>query len=939
VRGDMRDPNGKERPPFQLFRYGASLEFWYTSTVPEPARSAAQEPPLEVAPTTPMLRQYAEAKAQAKDALLFFRLGDFYELFYDDARLAAQALGITLTARSKGEDRVPMCGVPYHAAKGYIGKLVALGHKVAICDQLEAPGPGKQLVRREIVRLVTPGTLVDDEALEAREAMVLAAVAPGPAGEGTKPAVGISFLDASTGELRALPALPWDAALDELARARPREVLVPEELLGTPRAEELRKASGTLRLEGRAFRDARAAASLLQRHLGVATLDGFGFAGEPLSALAAAEALSYLQETQRSAAQHVVRLSISQPAQALWIDPSAVRNLELFRGPDGRRTGTLLALLDRTHTAAGGRLLSRWLSAPLVDLAQISARQDAVEELASASVLREDLAAPLRCVLDVERLLGRLAVGQGAPRDLAGLRNSLQQLPQLSARLSACRSARLAGLAPPLRTLDGLADLLSRALADEVPAGREPGFVRPGFRADLDALSDLAQGGRAAIAALEAQEKARTGISSLKVRFNRVSGFYIEVTKANLHLVPGDYQRRSSTVGAERFVTPALAEHESGVLSAEERRGALEQQIFDELKGAVLAESTKLRACAEAVAESDALLSLARVAADAGWVRPIVDGGGAIEIVGGRHPVVERALALGNEPFVPNDLVLDENRRLIVLTGPNMAGKSTAMRQVALIALLAQMGSFVPAQRARIGLVDRLFTRVGAADDLARGQSTFMVEMAECARILNQATPRSLLILDEVGRGTSTFDGLALAWAIAEHLHDRAFARTLFATHYHELCDLAREKPRVVNLTMAVTENAGRVVFLRKVVPGAASRSYGIHVARLAGLPETVLARAREILGNLEAQELDEAGRPVLAAGTGAAQSPREGRRAQLGLFGAAPAPTAEPAAVEEPRISPALHALGDSLRELDLSRTTPLEALLFLAEAQKKLK
>jgi DNA mismatch repair protein MutS len=937
VRGDMRDPNVKERPPFQLFRYEASLEFWYTSAVSEPAHSAAQEPPLEVAPTTPMLRQYAEAKAQAKDALLFFRLGDFYELFYDDARLAAQALGITLTARSKGEDRVPMCGVPYHAAKGYIAKLVALGHKVAICDQLEAPGPGKQLVRREIVRLVTPGTLVDDEALEAREAMVLAAVAPAPAGEGTKPLAAISFLDASTGELRALPALPWEAALDELARARPREVLVPEEMLGTPRADELRKASGALRLEGRAFRDARAGASLLQRHLGVATLDGFGFAGEPLSVLAAAEALSYLQETQRSAAQHVVRLSISQPAQALWIDPSAVRNLELFRGPDGRRTGTLLALLDRTHTAAGGRLLSRWLAAPLVDLAQISARQDAVEELAFASVLREDLAAPLRCVLDVERLLGRLAVGQGAPRDLAGLRSSLQQLPQLSARLSACGSARLKGLAPPLRTLDGLADLLCRALADEVPAGREPGFVRPGFRADLDALSDLAQGGRAAIAALEAQERARTGISSLKVRFNRVSGFYLEVTKANLHLVPADYQRRSSTVGAERFVTPALAEHESGVLSAEERRGALEQQIFDELKGAVLAESTKLRACAEAVAEGDALLSLARVAADAGWVRPLVDGGETIEIVGGRHPVVERALALGNEPFVPNDLVLDESRRLIVLTGPNMAGKSTAMRQVALIALLAQMGSFVPAQRARIGLVDRLFTRVGAADDLARGQSTFMVEMAECARILNQATPRSLLILDEVGRGTSTFDGLALAWAIAEHLHDRAFARTLFATHYHELCDLAREKPRVVNLTMAVVEKDGRVIFLRKVVPGAASRSYGIHVARLAGLPETVLARAREILGNLEAQELDEAGRPVLAAGTGTAEAPRKGRRAQLGLFGAAPPPALP--AVEEPRSGSALHALADSLRELDLSRTTPLEALLFLAEAQKKLK
>ncbi|GAC1338236.1 MAG: DNA mismatch repair protein MutS [Myxococcales bacterium] len=884
-----------------------------------------------------MLRQYAEAKAQAKDALLFFRLGDFYELFYDDARLAAQALGITLTARSKGEDRVPMCGVPYHAARGYVAKLVALGHKVAICDQLEAPGPGKQLVRREIVRLVTPGTLVDDEALEAREAMVLAAVALAPAGEGAQPKAALAFLDASTGELRALPALPWDEALDELARARPREVLVPDELLGTAGAEALRKASGALRLEGRAFRDPGGAAVFLQRHLGVATLDGFGFGGEPLSAAAAAEALSYLQETQRSAARHVVRLALSRPTQALWIDPSAVRNLELFRAPDGRRTGTLLALLDRTHTAAGGRLLSAWLSAPLVDLVQIAARQDAVEELFGASVLREELAGPLRCVLDVERLLGRLAVGQGAPRDLAGLRGSLQQLPVLDARLAACGSARLCALSPPLRTLDGLRDLLGRALADEVPAGREPGFVRPGFRADLDAIADLAQGGRAAIAALEAQEKQRTGISSLKVRFNRVSGFYIEVTKANLHLVPPDYQRRSSTVGAERFITPALAEHEAGVLSAEERRAALEQQIFEELKAAVLAESVRLRACAEAVAETDALLSLARVAADAGWVRPVVDGGDAIEISGGRHPVVERALALGNEPFVPNDLLLDETRRLIILTGPNMAGKSTAMRQVAIIALLAQMGSFVPARSARVGLVDRLFTRVGAADDLARGQSTFMVEMAECARILHQATPRSLLILDEVGRGTSTFDGLALAWAIAEHLHDRSFSRTLFATHYHELCDLAREKKRAINLTMAVTDVDGRVIFLRKVVPGAASRSYGIHVARLAGLPEAVLTRAREILGNLEAQELDEAGHPALAAGGGPARAARRARRAQLGLFGGAPsAPEAPPEAAAPVA---AHQALAEQVRGLDLARTTPLEALLFLAAAQKQLK
>src|SRR5713226_2153375 len=731
------EPNGGPLPGISPPRCGRAA-FWYTAGVAEPVQVVSETP------STPMLRQYQEAKAQAKDALRFFRLGDFYELFYDDARVAAQLLGITLTSRAKGDDRVPMAGVPHHAAKGYVARLVAAGYKVALCDQVEVPGPGKQLVRREIVRLVTPGTVFDEE--DAREPVWLGALAL----EGER--VAVALLDASTGELRALQPGGVESALDELQRAQPRELLLPEELLGTPLEEALKKASGAVRIEGRAPRGPAEAQRFLQRHLGVATLDGFGLR-EPLSVQAAAEALSYLQETQRSAAQHVVRVQVEQPAQALWIDPSAVRNLELFRGPDGRRTGTLLSVVDRTLTAAGSRMLSRWLSAPLADAFAIGARQDAVEELSQAAVAREEISDALRGVLDVERLLGRLAVGQGAPR--------------------------LRDLAPPLGAPADLCAFLDRALADEIPAGREPGFVRQGYRSDLDELADLAQGGRAAIAALEAQERARTGIQSLKVRYNRVTGFYIEVTKPNLHLVPGDYQRRSSTVGAERFIMPALAEHEARVLSAEERRAALEQQIFDELRTAVLARSADLRACAAAAAEADALLSFARIAAEAGWVRPLVDGSDVIEEAQGRHPVVERALAASGEgPFVPNDLSLDSERRLVVLTGPNMAGKSTAMRQVAMIVVLAQAGSFVPAQRARIGLVDRLFTRVGAADDLARGQSTFMVEMAECARILHQATPRSLLLLDEVGRGTSTFDGLALAWAIAEHLHDVARSPT-----------------------------------------------------------------------------------------------------------------------------------------------------------------
>jgi len=867
-----------------------------------------------------MLRQYHEAKAQAKEALLFFRLGDFYELFYEDARLAAQLLGITLTSRAKGDDRVPMAGVPYHAAKAYVVRLVAAGYKVALCDQVEVPGPGKQLVRREIVRLVTPGTVFEED--DAREPVWLGALAL------DDERCALALLDASTGELRALQPGPFGAVLDELQRARPKELLVPEDLLGTPRADAALRASCAVRIEGRTPRGGAEAQRFLQRHLGVATLDGFGLR-EPLSIEASADALSYLQETQRSAAQHVVRVQVEQPSQALWIDPSAVQNLELFRGPDGRRDRTLLSVVDRTLTAAGSRMLARWLAAPLAQVQPIAARHDVVDELSQAAVVREELAEELRGVLDIERLLGRLAVGQGVPRDLGGLRASLRRMPALSRRLAACSSPLLRELAPALAGVSDLCALLEGALAEELPAGREPGFVRTGYRADLDELADLAQGGRAAIASLEAEERARTGIQSLKIRYNRVSGFYIEVTKPNLHLVPADYQRRSSTVGAERFVTPALTDHEARVLAADERRAALEQQIFEELRAAMLARSAELRACAAATAEADALLSLARVASESGWVRPVIDESDVIEVIQGRHPVVERALAAsGDGPFVPNDLALDSQRRLVVLTGPNMAGKSTAMRQVALIVVLAQAGSFVPAQRVRIGLVDRLFTRVGAADDLARGQSTFMVEMAECARILHQATPRSLLLLDEVGRGTSTFDGLALAWAIAEHLHDVSRARTLFATHYHELCDLAREKPHAVNLTMAVSDVNGRVVFLRRVVPGAASRSYGIHVARLAGLPEVVIARAREILANLESQELDEAGHPALA-------SARKKARAQLGLFGDARVASAPPQLPSDPGAT----ELAEALRAVDLSRMTPLEALLWLHEQQKKLR
>ena len=873
-------------------------------------------------PATPMMRQYLETKARYPDAILFFRLGDFYEMFFEDALAASDALQITLTSRAKGDERVPMCGVPYHAARGYVSKLLEKGFKVAICDQVEPPGKSA-LVRREVTRVVTPGMVFDEAALEPREASYVGAVAPGDG------RVGIALLDASTGELR-LGEVGDDArAVDELRRAGIRELLLPAGA-AAERADALTRGAGVPAAR-RPDADFERADERLRRHLGVAALDGYGVAGLPLGLAAAAAALAYLAETQRAEPRHVDRLARLATEDALLLDEATRTNLEIERTlSGGRKKGTLLALLDRTATAPGGRRLAEWLRYPLTDLGAIAERLDGVEELVGSSVAREDLAAALRPVADAERLLARLVLGQGNARDLRALANALLALPSLAELLAARSAALLRDAAARLRGLEELAAHLDAGVAEEPPATlAEGGLIRRGHSSELDEIVAAAEDGKGVIAAMEAKERERTGIGSLKVRFNRVFGYYIEVTKPNLHLVPEGYERRQTTVGGERFVTPELKAFEERVLTAEERRLALEQRLFEALRARVVEAAARIRNAADAVASADALLSLARVAAERGYARPQVDGSEALEIEDGRHPVVEAVLPDGPAAFVPNDVRVasrgapecDQHGSVLVVTGPNMAGKSTVMRQAALIALLAQMGSFVPARRARVGVVDRIFTRVGASDDLARGRSTFMVEMTETAAILHNATRRSLVVLDEIGRGTSTFDGVSIAWAVAEHLHDAVGCRTLFATHYHELQDLARERPAVRNLTVAVREVGDRVVFLRKLVQGGASRSYGIEVAKLAGLPPEVLARAREILKNLEAMEVDEGGHAALARGRRRKADPAS----QLGLFGGA---QADPAAAE----------VAKALRGLDVDGLRPLDALNLVAGWKKKL-
>jgi len=879
-------------------------------------------------PDTPAMRQYREAKQQYPDAILFFRMGDFYEMFREDALVASRALDLTLTSRAKDANggRIPMCGVPFHAADGYIARLVKQGRRVAICDQIEDPRKAKGVVKRAVVRVVSPGTLTDASYLDAREPAFLMAVAPA-AGRGQGAAgVGVALLDVSTGEFSAAE-YPGDDGLqglvDELAVLKPREIIVPggPEAGDAPTGESKLKALYALDIpittvDEWTFEE-ESARNVLLDQLRARGLAGFGLEGRPAAVAAAGALVHYLRTTQKADLAHVRALSFRERADALLIDPTTLEHLEVVEGAEGGRGGSLLEALDATVTSAGSRLLRAWLVRPLLSLEAIRDRLDAVEELAFRTTDRGRFRDALKSVQDLERLIARIALGTGGPRDLSGLKTSLATIPRIRMVLSELQAPLIQSLVSELDDVADVRDRIDASIIDEPPAlARDGKFIRGGFDAEIDELRRISESGRQVIVEMEQQERERTGISSLKVRYNRVFGYYIEVSKSNLHAVPPDYHRKQTIAGGERFITPALKDYEGKVLGADERIVEREIELFDALRSAVAAEAPRVQASARAIAALDVLAALAEAAAVHNYTKPQVHEGDEYSVFDGRHPVVERRAAARGEPFVPNDLVLNGGTsQLVILTGPNMGGKSTYLRQAALLSVMAQAGAFVPAREAKLGLVDRIFARVGASDNIARGQSTFMVEMQETARILHTATSRSLVVLDEIGRGTATFDGLSIAWAVAEYLatHPRVRPKTLFATHYHELTDLADATPGVVNYHVAAREWKDDIIFLRKIVKGRSDRSYGIQVAKLAGLPRTVVERAREILNGLERDELARGGRPSVG---GTAGDPQR----QLGLF-QAPAPDDH---------------LREKLAALDIDRLTPLEALTLLADLKK---
>ncbi len=864
-------------------------------------------------PSTPLMRQYLAIKKQYPQALLLFRLGDFYELFFDDAKVAARELEITLTARHRESGSpVPMCGVPYHAAESYIAKLIRRGYKVAICEQTEEPSKAKKLVRREVVRVITPGTATDTALLEPRENNYLVACLPRAAGQ----RVGLAYADLSTGEFRAteFTGADWLSRLqEELMYLAPRELLRPQQAsLGrTVAGDGLRASLVETPLEDWLF-DADQAERLLREQFAVATLDGLGLSDKPLALGAAGALVHYLRETQRSTLDHLGRPAFYQQQEALVLDSVSVRNLELVEPLFGNdRSTTLLATLDLTVTAVGGRLLKNWLLRPSVSLDEITRRLDAVEELGGATLERDELRGALGQAYDLERLLSRCTLAVATPRDLLALRQTLELLPSLRSQLETFSAARLKELAAVVDELPEVREQIRRAISDNAPASAaEAGIIREGHNAELDELRQLRAHGTRYIAEMEARERQRTGIGSLKVRYNQVFGYYLEVSKPNLARVPADYERKQTLVNAERFTTPELKVYERKVLSAEEKILELERRLFEEVRAAVVAASARIRSTAAALAQMDVLASFAELARARGYVRPEFSDSGELVIAGGRHPVVERLGETRGERFIPNDTYLNQSTDVIlIITGPNMGGKSTYLRQVALVCVLAQMGCPVPAERARLPVLDRIYTRIGASDNLARGRSTFLAEMVETATILNTATPHSLILLDEVGRGTATFDGLSIAWAVVEYLHAHVHAKTLFATHYHELTELADLLPGVKNVHVAVKEAGAEIVFLHRVEPGSADKSYGIEVAKLAALPLEVIERAREVLQRHEQRE--EVVKEELSPGAAAQQ---------LAL------------------LTPLDHKIVETLRATDLDRLSPLEALNLLAELKKQL-
>ncbi len=959
--------------------------------------------------TTPMVRQYRELKEQHPGTLLFFRLGDFYELFFEDAVVGARELQITLTARHKERgDAIPMCGVPHHSAANYIAKLVRKGYRVAICEQTEDASRTKKLVRREVVRVVTPGTPIDPQLLEPRESVYLAALSA------HGDTAGAAFLDISTGEFRATQARgaeAWTLIAADIESYAPRELLFPAALAPLVRAgfDQTRHRTAPLPLEaagsqvpgyGEQKADSLSpweragvrerslageeqrktvlssvavsphpnplptgegiggatltpiddwlwqiddCASLLLKQFGVRSLDGYGLTGKDEAVCAAGACLRYAQETQRAAAAHIRDLIYFEPQDHLVLDSVTVRNLELVESMGGASvTRSLLDVIDESVTGMGARLLRAWLLRPSIRRGEVEARHGAVAELHASHIKRDRLRALLKEVADVERLTGRLNLGSATPRDLVALRRSLDQVPLIHETLANSQSSLLQVLN---ETADELADvraLVAAAIEDDPPAKVvEGGVIRDGYSTELDELRAVSRDAKQTIANLEAEERARSGIGSLRIRFNNVFGYFIEVSKANAARVPADYERRQTLANAERYTTPQLKEWEGKILGAEERILQLETEVFSLICRQVAAETVRIQATARALACLDAIAALAETAVRRRFVLPVMHDGDEIEIVSGRHPVIE---VFNEEPFIPNSVYLNNSTdRLLIITGPNMGGKSTVLRQTAIVCILAQMGSFVPAEKARLPLLDRVWTRVGASDDLARGRSTFMVEMTETAAILHSATPRSLVLLDEIGRGTATFDGLSIAWAVAEYLHDSAehAAKTLFATHYHELTELAERLPGAQNYQITAIEREGEVVFLHRLERGRASKSYGIEVARLAGMPPAALARAREVLQRLERYELEvfteEESRASIerAAAAGADESTASESDA---LSRVAAKAGRRRLAAQTSLFDLANQKVVDDLRAADTDELSPEEAKQLLTELRRKL-
>ncbi|MEW6365748.1 MAG: DNA mismatch repair protein MutS [Acidobacteriota bacterium] len=866
---------------------------------------------------TPMMEQYRRIKVEYPDAILFYRLGDFYEMFFEDALVASKILAIALTSRNRGDpDEVPMCGVPYHSAEGYIAKLLRAGHRVAVCEQLEDARFAKGVVKRDVQKVLTPATSVETTPETTGESCYTASVFADTC------SVGLALGDLTTGDFRVCELTSsgmLERLSDELERRQVKELIRPETAGALD--EILRPMSSVFQT---AVQDVRfspaAAAQELREHFGVSELDGLIPAEWPAARRAAGALLHYFRSLRRASLSHLRRLSCYDPSDRLVLDPGTLRNLELLRNSrDGTSAFTLLEVLDHTTTPMGARFLRSALTAPSRDLAAINERLDAVGELVENSAVRHKLRDGLRHVSDIERLVSRITLGVAFPRDLIQLGRSLEPAPECLRHVESLRAALFGALASGWDCCTDLADLIAKSILPSPAAVlKEGGIIRDGWNAELDELRALSRDSKSTIVAMEARERDRTGIGSLKIKFNKVFGYYIEVSKPNLRLVPPDYLRKQTLANAERFTTPELSEYEAKVLGAEEKICELEERLFVEVRERLSREAPRLQDLAARIAVVDFVMALAEQAVEGSYCRPALHAGSRLRLADSRHPVIERVTPTR---FVPNDCEMDDaTRQILIVTGPNMGGKSTYLRQVALCAVMAQMGSFVPAREAVLPVFDRVFTRVGASDNLAQGQSTFMVEMVETAQILNSATSSSLIILDEVGRGTGTFDGLSLAWAIVEQIHNQVSlrAKTLFATHYFELTELELQCPRVKNCHITVKEGKDRIVFLRKVKDGRADKSYGIHVAALAGLPKEVVERAREILGNLESNELDPLGKPRLARSRRAA----DGR--QLVLF--------------EPPAPPELAGLKQDIENIKIEELTPLEALNRLHEMKKRM-